>query len=226
MAGLSKTKSDSLPAHNLTRDPKDLPVWGTDNAGFIEICRQNYYGTVYNDVQVQFWTTFNQIGSSTAGGNTDTWYTLLNIANATKPIIIGGVLSKYANHSSNPVVTTEFTVDGIVTEVVHTQTSNLKGRTWIGFINNEGITTGSGGYTGKGLRFFGGSSNSGDPLGQYGYVELEQKASIEDPMDVYTRGWGPLLYAEHSIMIRQKQTHLYNAQYWYQHGVTWRYLLA
>tara|TARA_Y100000816_G_scaffold194298_1_gene141910 strand:+ start:166 stop:846 length:681 start_codon:yes stop_codon:yes gene_type:complete len=226
MAGLTKTKSDSLPAHNLTRDPKDLPVWGTDNAGFIEICRQNYYGTVYNDVSASFWTTFNQIGSSTAGGNTDTWYTLLNIANATKPIIIGGVLSKYANHSGNPVVTTEFTVDGIVTEVVHTQTSNLKGRTWIGFINNEGISQGSGAYTGKGLRFFGGASNSNDPLGQYGYVELEQKASIEDPMDVYTRGWGPLLYAEHSIMIRQKQTHLYNAQYWYSHGVTWRYLLA
>lgn len=226
MAGLSKTKSDSLPAHNLTRNPKDLPIWATDNGGFIEICQQNYYGAVYNDVTVGFWNTFNQIGSSTYGGNTDTWYTLLNIANATKPIIIGGVLSKYANHSSNPIVTTEFTVDGIVTEVVHTQTSNLKGRTWIGFINNEGKATGGGGYTGKGLRFLGGSGNSNDPVGQYGYVELEQKASIEDPMDVYTRGWGPLLYAEHSIMIRQKQSHLYNASYWYQHGVTWRYLLA
>ena len=226
MAGLTKTKSDSLPAHNLTRNPKDLPIWATDNGGFIEICQQNYYGAVYNDVTVGFWNTFNQIGSSTYGGNTDTWYTLLNIANATKPIIIGGVLSKYANHSSNPIVTTEFTVDGIVTEVVHTQTSNLKGRTWIGFINNEGKATGGGGYTGKGLRFLGGSQNSNDPVGQYGYVELEQKASIEDPMDVYTRGWGPLLYAEHSIMIRQKQSHLYNDSYWYQHGVTWRYLLA
>ena len=40
MAGLSKTKSDSLPAFNLTRNPKDLPVWATDNAGFIGICRQ------------------------------------------------------------------------------------------------------------------------------------------------------------------------------------------
>ena len=225
MAGLSKTKSDSLPAHNLTRNPKDLPVWATDNGGFIEICQQNSFGNSYNDLTLGFWNTFNQIGSSTAGGNTDTWYTLLNIANATKPIIIGGVLSKYANYSTNPVVTTEFTIDGIVTEVVHTQTSNLKGRTWIGFINNEGNSAGTfTAKTGKGLRFMAGTSN--DPIGAYGYVELEQKASIEDPMDVYTRGWGPLLYAEHSVMIRQKQSHLYHSAYYNQHGVTWRYLLA
>ena len=225
MAGLSKTKSDSLPAPNLTKNPKDLPIWATDNAGFIGICRQNYFASQYTDVSVGFWNTFNQIGSSTYGGNTDTWYTILNIANATKPIIIGGVLSKYANHSSNPVVTTEFTIDGIVTEVVHTQTSNVKGRTWIGFINNEGVSAGS--FTaasGRGLRFMAGTSN--DPIGQYGYVELEQQAAIEDPMDVYTRGWGPLLYAEHSVMIRQKQTHMYNDSYYYQHGATWRYLLA
>ena len=132
MAGLTKTKADSLPAPNLTKNPKDLPIWATDNAGFIEICQQNSFGNSYNDVESAFWTTFNQIGSSTSGGNTDTWYTILNISNATKPIIIGGVLSKYANHSANPVVTTEFTIDGIVTEVVHTQTSNLKGRIWMG----------------------------------------------------------------------------------------------
>ena len=225
MAGLSKTKSDSLPAPNLTKNPKDLPIWATDNAGMITIAEQNAFANAYNDVSSSFWTTFNQIGSSTQGGNTDTYYTILNISNATKPIIIGGVLSKYANNSGNPVVTTEFTIDGIVTEVAHTQTSNLKGRTWIGFINNEGVMGGTfTAETGKGLRFSHGVGN--DPIGQYGYVELSNGAAIEDPMDVYTRGWGPLLYAEHSVMIRQKQTHLFNDTYYYQHGVTWRYLLA
>ena len=225
MAGLTKTKSDSLPAPNLTKNPKDLPIWATDNAGVVTIAQQNAFANAYNDVSLQFWTTFNQHGSSTSGGNTDTWYTLLNIANATKPIIIGGVLSKYANHAANPVVTTEFTIDGIVTEVVHTQTTNLKGRTWIGFINNEGVFGGTfTAETGKGLRFPHGVG--GDPIGQYGYVELSNGAAIEDPMDIYTRGWGPLLYAEHSVMIRQKQTHMYNDSYYYQHGATWRYLLA
>jgi len=225
MAGLSKTKSDSLPAHNLTRNPKDLPIWSTDNGGFITIAQQNAFANTYSDTVAAFWTTFNQHGSSTGGGNVDTYQTILNISNATKPIIIGGVMSKYANDAGNPVVTTEFTVDGIVTEVVHTQTSNLKGRTWIGFINNEGVFGGTfTAETGKGLRFSHGVGN--DPIGQYGYVELSSGAAIEDPMDVYTRGWGPLLYAEHSIMIRQKQSSIYNAGYWYNCGVSWRYLLA
>lgn len=228
MAGLTKTKTERILAGNLTQNPKDLAVCGSDYGGAFEINRSGVFHTNDGDSLTAFVTSFGQFGTvASASNTTNSYQTIIDISNSSKPIIVGCVLSKYAN-STSCTTTTEFTIDGIVTEIAYSHTSGIRGRTAIGFVNQEGYALGTTTFkSGRGIRFehsyIGGTEHYG--VGANGVMEVNDGA-IDDPYDVYVRGWGPLLYAEHSMKIRQKQSAIYSGAPYNQCAVAWRYLYS
>lgn len=220
MAGLTKTKSDALPFPNLTKNPKELPLAHSKGSGGFLILTSNV--TLSGPTGSDFWGNngFTRMGNYSTSNNTDTDLTLLDISNSTKPIIVGNIITRYPNNSS-ATSTFKITVDGILHTFTHTHV--LSSQICLGHTTNRAQNAGTSSASGRGLRFgkfedyYGSTASSGS-----GYA-AGTAAAIEDAYDLHTNGY-PVLYAEHSMQVIVNTSHVYDATYWKNTGVTWRYL--
>ena len=211
MAGLSKTKTLTLPG-NFVTDPSLLPVnqGAAVNAPTIVDAGRGNAGANETD----FWTHLGYMGTYVEDVATNSYVTVLNLTNLTRPVIMGNYVGRYPNSSSHHKV--KFTVDGREYETPAGYYFN--GRLVIGALNNQGVGH-DGGYVGSGIRYL-----AYTQTGASGGTSYSQPyGCIEDPNDMYARGY-PLLYAENSLKVEMWSNVQATNQNYKRAGVTWRYL--
>ena len=183
MAGLTKTKSDALPFGNLTKDPTKLPIYrgySTSTPYLISgAASQVNQGTSFTSTFIYYG------GESVLSSTLDSYVTVVNLTNLTYPIVIGCMMGRISNATSDHKF--RITVDGVEHII---DTPNFQGRLVVGSLFLDAAST----QNGSNARSFA-LGYPGTTQANNGQIRYD---SIEQPMHQYQSGY-LMLYAERSF---------------------------
>ena len=185
MAGVSKTKSDTLPFGNLTKDPRALPQYITYSAYSPQMI--NGAGQTTNAGGTTFWSAWQYYGGDYAGSTTmGSYVTAVHLTNLVNPIVIGCFIGRYANQSTADHKM-KITVDGreYIMEMENFEGRMVLGSTYLNVSTTSNQLNGRSGSVGY-------NTLSTTHFGQSRWDTVEQ------PMHQYQDG-NLMLYAEESL---------------------------